>query len=775
MTLQEILKSRFGHDSFRDIQGEISTHVVEGNDCMVVMPTGAGKSLCFQLPAVAMGGTTLVVSPLIALMKDQVDSLQRKGIRATFINSSLDNAERNRRMDGLKNGDWELVYVAPERFSHQFIRTLKGCNIRLFAIDEAHCLSQWGHDFRPDYLKLGRVREKLGNPTTIALTATATPLVQDDIAKTLGIEDAKRFIRGFDRENLRLRVIPVRSVNEKVKILPTLVDEGCTLIYAATRKNVEKAARTLADNGIRAGIYHGGLTPDERSAVQDDFMGGGLGVVVATNAFGMGVDRSDVRRIIHWDVPGSVEAYYQEIGRAGRDGEPSDIILLFNQSDKRIQEFFIQMGHPPLNFVRKIYEHLLRQGSNPVFISRERLADALPADAGGDRTASSCVYLLQREGWVQRVHPTDQGGSLTLTNKKPKKRPSGIRGHVWNEIDRLHDGFYDDSIGVSPSQMATELNLTRDQVVAAIEGLQQRGFLYWTPPSRVAGIELMRSNEEFSLDEARLQEKRQHEYEKLDSILAYPRSGCRRRFLIEYFGQKAKYERCGDCDGCNRGTKIVTNTALSDDQLTVVRKALAGVARMKRPSSMGLISKVLHGSRDKAVLSMGFHKLSTWGILSSWTVGNINALISALTDAKALHRLHVTREIRGQERTYAEFQLTELGVTVMKGEAQDFTMVFPETGSHNSKRSVKRTRGEALASPDLCDDLVIMLKEVRRKIATAADVPAYVVATNRSLEAMAEVRPSSKEAMLDIHGMGPKRFKLYGRPFIDAIRAWGSS
>jgi len=775
MTLQEILKTRFGHDSFRDVQGEISRHVVDGNDCMVVMPTGAGKSLCFQLPAVAMKGTTIVVSPLIALMKDQVDGLVRKGVRATFINSSLDRAERELRLGGLRDGKWELMYVAPERFNPRFIRTLKSCNIGLFAIDEAHCLSQWGHDFRPDYLKLGRVREELGNPTTIALTATATPLVQDDIAKTLGIEKARRFIRGFDRENLKLEVIPVKSLNEKATRLPILVGKGCTLIYAATRKNVEKAARTLADNGIRAGVYHGGLTIEERTSVQDDFMSGGLDVVVATNAFGMGVDRADVRRIIHWDIPGSVEAYYQEIGRAGRDGKESEVILLFNPSDKRIQEFFIQMGHPPLSYVRKIYERLLREGSNPVFISRERLADSLPADAGGDRTASSCVYLLQREGWVQRVHPTEQGGSLTLTNKRPKKRPSGIRGQVWDEIDRLHDGFYGESIGVSPSQIADELRLTREQVVAAVDGLQQRGFLFWTPPKRIGGIELIRAHEEFSLDESRLQEKRQHEYEKLDSVLAYPRSGCRRRFLLEYFGQPPKYERCDDCDACNRGAKIAKVEELSGEQMLVVRKALAGVARMKRPSSMGLISKVLHGSKDRAVLSMEFHKLSTWGILSAWTVGDINTLITSLTDAKALHRLHVTREIRGQERTYAEYQLSELGISVMKGEACGFTMLFPDRGKTDSKRKPgRRTRG-LTTSPEICDDLVLMLKEVRRKVATAADVPAYVVATNRSLEAMAEIRPTSKEAMLEVHGMGPKRLQLYGRPFIDAIRAWGPS
>ena len=281
MTLQlhSTLRSRFGHDSFRGAQLDIVRHIARGQDALVVMPTGAGKSLCFQLPAL-IRGLTIVVSPLLALMKDQVDALVASGICATFINSSISSSERRLREEGMRSGEYELVYVAPERFSPEFLNRMAQVDVKLMAIDEAHCLSQWGHDFRPDYLRLGAVRRALGNVPTVALTATATPEVQDDIAATLGIGPAQRFITGFDRSNLQLEVRRTSKDAHKIKALLSLltnqetvagVEPGPTLVYCATRTNVERVTQTLRDNGIAAGMYHAGLEMPDRIAVQEGF------------------------------------------------------------------------------------------------------------------------------------------------------------------------------------------------------------------------------------------------------------------------------------------------------------------------------------------------------------------------------------------------------------------------------------------------------------------------------------------------------------------------
>ena len=299
MVLQTLLQDRFGFPDFRAGQRPIVEHLVDGGDALVVMPTGAGKSLCFQVPALARGGLTIVISPLIALMKDQVDTLVDKEIRATFLNSSLSASERNERRNGLRAGAYELLYVAPERFTPAFLAFLKDLPVRLLAVDEAHCVSQWGHDFRPDYLRLGRIRKALPGVPTAALTATATPEVQEDIIKSLGIESCKRFIQGFDRENLLMEVVSVSSKTEKDTLLADYVQPGPSLVYAATRKNVERATGALRDAGVRAGMYHAGLTQADRSRVQDDFMSGRIPVVVATNAFGMGIDKRDILSLIH--------------------------------------------------------------------------------------------------------------------------------------------------------------------------------------------------------------------------------------------------------------------------------------------------------------------------------------------------------------------------------------------------------------------------------------------------------------------------------------------
>ena len=774
MDIQDILRDRFGLDQFRPGQEEVVRHLIDGDDALVVMPTGAGKSLCFQAPALARGGTTLVVSPLIALMKDQVDGLVERGIRATCINSSLPPAERQARIDGMERGEWELVYVAPERFTPRFLQRVARSEIRLLAIDEAHCLSQWGHDFRPDYLRLGRVREVLPGVPTAALTATATPRVQNDIVQSLGLESPRRFIRGFDRENLLLEVVQAGSPRDKAALIPDLVRGSTALVYCATRKNVERATRALRESGVPAESYHGGLESSERSRVQDAFMGGRAPVVVATNAFGMGVDKSDVRVIVHWDIPGTVEAYYQEIGRAGRDGMPSRVVLLYNPSDRRTQEFFIKMGHPPVAHIRSVYDRLLAERTNPVFIRRDDLADCLPEDAGGDRTASSCVYVLQREGWVRRIHPAERPGRVVLRTDAPADVPKGMRGEVLALVRERLVASPGEALIVRPDRLAADLKLEREQLGNALRGLEARGYLAWRPPERIGGVELIRPGEPLELDEARLRERRRAEFEKLDQIVDYTGSACRRRYLLEYFGERPSWERCGTCDSCREGRELPLGPRpLAPDEEVLVRKALSCVARMgqRRPGqgfSAGLIAKVLTGSKDRGVLAFQFDRLSTWGLLKEIPPSDVERILEALARAGALRRDHVTRQMKGREITYPELSLTERGRDVMFQKAAEFEMTWPSVHTRRRPRPPPRRPGEARVATDL----LVYLQEIRRKLAAAADVPAYVIAPNRTLEDMATVRPTTRQGMLTVHGMGPVRFKRYGSPFLEAIRSW---
>src|SRR5918999_3795371 len=356
------LREHFGFGGFREGQGEVVESVLAGHDTVVVMPTGGGKSLCYQLPALMRDGVTVVVSPLIALMKDQVDALHARGLPATFINSSLDFEEQKERIAGVRAGRFKLLYVAPERFrSAHFVETLQRADISLFAIDEAHCISQWGHDFRPDYLRLKAFVERIGRPQTVALTATATPYVRADIIEQLKLDDPRAFVSGFDRPNLSLGVVHTEKEREKYARIRQLAEEykgQSGIVYTSTRKSVEQITRKLQEARLPAVGYHAGMTDEERVRAQEEFMSGGAQVIVATNAFGMGIDKPDIRFVVHFHLPGSIEAYYQEIGRAGRDGRPSVCLLLFNYADKRTQDYFIEGSYPPPELIAKVYEAL---------------------------------------------------------------------------------------------------------------------------------------------------------------------------------------------------------------------------------------------------------------------------------------------------------------------------------------------------------------------------------------------------------------------------------
>ena len=341
--LLEALNQRFGYGSFLPLQREIIGNVLDRRDSLVVMPTGSGKSICYQLPSLFLNRLTLVVSPLIALMKDQVDALQRRGFKAAFINSTMAAAEQRKVQVDAQQGALNILYVAPERLvSPQFQAFVLDIKPGLVAIDEAHCISEWGHDFRPDYRKLQFLRPSLPDTTLIALTATATERVREDILRQLEIPEATRFITSFNRPNLIYDVRPKRNSFASILGLLAKIGGGSAIVYCSSRQQTEDLARSLSNSGFPALAYHAGFSAEDRRQTQDQFMDGRISIIVATIAFGMGIDKPNVRLVVHYDLPKSIEGYYQETGRAGRDGQPSNCVLFFSYKDKSQQDFFIR-------------------------------------------------------------------------------------------------------------------------------------------------------------------------------------------------------------------------------------------------------------------------------------------------------------------------------------------------------------------------------------------------------------------------------------------------
>lgn len=401
---REVLKEVFGFEDFLDGQEVVIGDILSGQDGSVVMPTGGGKSLCYQLPALCREGVTLVVSPLIALMKDQVDALVERDVAVTLINSTLSWPEQKERLDGMRRGDYRLVYIAPERFkASSFMDALKDVSIEMVAIDEAHCLSQWGHDFRPDYMKLGKALEALGRPQCVALTATATPIVREDIRKVLQLREPFENISGFERPNLSFTVTAVEKVAQKYARLQKVLKAHKTgIVYCATRKKVDEVAETIHSWGLKCVAYHGGMSDQEREDTQNTFISKKADIAVATNAFGMGIDRSDVRFVVHFEIPGSVEAYYQEAGRAGRDGEAAFCELLFNYADTRTQEFFIDGVNPGAGMIRDVYQYFLNRADEnfETHETLDQIKEAIGAKNG--MAIGAALGSLLRGRWIER-------------------------------------------------------------------------------------------------------------------------------------------------------------------------------------------------------------------------------------------------------------------------------------------------------------------------------------------------------------------------------------
>jgi len=422
LTPKEALNKYFDHPDFRGEQEKIINRLMnEHGHCLVLMPTGGGKSICYQLPAMLFDGGTIVISPLIALMQDQVDALKKKNIPAEFINSTVSAEQRKERLKRFVDGKIKLLYVTPERFRKQeFIDAVTEAKVSLLAVDEAHCISEWGHDFRPDYSRIAEFRALLKNPLTIALTATATADVQKDIIAKLGLStnEIKIFHEGIERPNLWLETTDVFDEKETLNAIFKTLDayKGAGIIYFALVKKLEYYSRILRDKGYKHGVYHGKLEANERKRTQRDFLSSKQNLILATNAFGMGIDKPDIRFVIHAEVPSSIESYYQEIGRAGRDGKDSLCMLLYNQEDLYTQMEFIKWANPDANYYSRMYDLLRSSLEAANAMGVDYLREQMSYKNKSDFRVETVLAMLDRYGVTEG---TIENKNLTLVDELP--------------------------------------------------------------------------------------------------------------------------------------------------------------------------------------------------------------------------------------------------------------------------------------------------------------------------------------------------------------------
>lgn len=586
--VSEIVKKYWGYDSFRPSQEDIISSVLAQKDTLAVLPTGGGKSICFQVPALAMDGLCLVISPLIALMRDQVENLKKKNIPALLLYSGMSFWEVKKTLENAAYGNFKFLYLSPERLrSELFLEYLPAMSVNLIAVDEAHCISQWGYDFRPPYLQIAELREHLPDTPVLALTASATKLVQDDICKKLIFKnDHRRFQQSFARPNLSYSVFKVSSKQNKLLGILNNV-KGAGIVYCKTRKRTKEIVTHLKLNNIDADFYHAGLNTEERNKKQQSWIQNDTRIIVCTNAFGMGIDKSDVRVVVHYDVPDAIENYYQEAGRAGRDNKRAYAVLLYN--DNELKDLALQgdIRYPALGTVKKVYQALMNYlqlpaGSGEGLFFDFDINDFVKKFNLDIYTTNYSLKILEQEGIFNYSEQFFLPSTVVFTTGKSeleefeKSFPSEslvIRGLL-----RSYEGIFDYPSTINETQLAKFIKFTEAGVKEVLKKLNQGGILDYVPQKDKPQLQFLQNRmqtEDLIINEAILQKRKSDFEQRTAAMINYitVANVCRSKIIGNYFNDQS-ITSCGICDNCINEKELVISHAEFDNIKDIIDKAL---------------------------------------------------------------------------------------------------------------------------------------------------------------------------------------------------------
>lgn len=569
MTIQQILLKHWGHSHFRPLQEDIINSVLEGNDTLALMPTGGGKSICFQIPALAKEGICIVVSPLIALMKDQVENLKKKGIKAIAVTSGMSKREIDIAFDNCVHGDIKFLYLSPERLETELARVrIQKMKVNLLAIDEAHCISQWGYDFRPSYLKIASLREILPKVPVLALTATATNEVIKDIQLRLQFKKENFFRKSFERENLAYVVL--KEENKMGRLLKIASKIGGTgIVYVRNRKKTQEISDFLKRNKITSDFYHAGLDPHTRDAKQSGWIQNKVRVIICTNAFGMGIDKPDVRFVVHMDLPDGLEPYFQEAGRAGRDEQKAYAILLYNNSDKIDLEHNLEMSFPPIEEIKKTYQALANFFQIPIGAGKWSTFDFDISDLTSrynlnPLVAFNAIKFLEKEGYVNLSDGFYQPSRVHFLANKEQLYKFQVENTAFDEFIKLilrsYSGVFDGYVKISELELARRIGKPVAEIKKNLLELEKRELLAYVPQSEMPQLTFLNERidaKNIHISKEIFQIRKEKAKERMSWILNYAenKTKCRSQVLLSYFGETDAY-RCGICDICLERNKL---------------------------------------------------------------------------------------------------------------------------------------------------------------------------------------------------------------------------